>query len=101
LVRTALERGKPGQLVGKIKHLRPFSGKATATLLRLPNGVQLASAPTILPGADTVTFPLKIAPDTITGQYKEISCDVAINDGGQEIHQQTGNGVIRIDRQRK
>ena len=101
LVRTALERGKPGQLVGKIKHLRPFTGKATATLLRLPNGVQLASAPTILPGADTVTFPLKIAPDTITGQYKEISCDVAINDGGQEIHQQTGNGVIRIDRQRK
>ena len=101
LERTALERGKPGQLVGKIKHLRPFSGKATATLLRLPNGVQLASAATILPGAQTVTFPLKIAPDTITGQYKEISCDIAIKDGGQEIHQQTGNGVIRIDRQRQ
>ena len=101
LVRTALERGKSGSLVGKIKHLRPFSGKATATLLRLPNGVQLTSAPPILPGADTVTFPLKIAPDTITGQYKEISCDVAIQDGDQEIHQQTGNGVIRIDRQRK
>ena len=100
LVRTALERGKSGQLIGKIKHLRPFQGKATATLLRLPNGVELASTPNILPGTETVAFPLKVAPDTLTGQYKQISCDIAIIDGGQEIHQQTGDGTLRIDAQR-
>ena len=100
LIRTALERGKTGSLVGKIKHFRPFQGKATATLLRLPHGVELASAPTILPGAETVTFPIKVAPDTITGQYKQIACDIAILDSGQEIHQQTGDGIIRIDQQR-
>jgi len=39
--RAAIERGKRGELVAELKHNKPFTGKATATLLRLPNGGKL------------------------------------------------------------
>jgi len=97
LQRAAVEQGKRGELVGKIRHLRKFSGVATARLLRLPNGVSLIEEPAIKYGQESVVFPLKIEADALTGQYKEIACDVKITDEGQDIHQQSGSGVIRVD----
>ena len=100
LARAAVEQGKRGEIVGKIQHLRKFSGVATARLLRLPTGVSLVEEPKINPGDTEVRFQLEIAEDALTGQYKQLACDIAITDAGQEIHQQTGNGVLRIDASR-
>ncbi|MEM9236566.1 MAG: PPC domain-containing protein [Verrucomicrobiota bacterium] len=97
LERTSFEQGKTGEIMGRVKYLREFSGTATASLLRLPHGVSLAEEPKISYGQEEVLFPLKVEPDALTGQYKEISCDVKISDDGQVIHQQSGSGVIRID----
>ena len=97
LDRSAFEQGKTGEMKGKIKFLREFSGAASASLLRLPNGVSLIEEPKITYGQESVIFPIKVEADALTGQYKEISCDVKISDAGQEIHQQTGSGVIRVD----
>mgnify|MGYP003641080289 CR=1 FL=1 len=100
LQRAAIEQGKRGEIVGEIRQLREFNGVATARLLRLPNGVSLAEELKIKPGDTEVRFQLDIAEDALTGQYKELACDIAITDAGQEIHQQTGNGVLRIDPKR-
>ena len=101
LERAAVEQGKPGEIIGKITHLRPFQGDATAKLLRLPTGVTQVSEPKIKPGDEIVRFQLNVAEDALTGQYKELACDIAISDAGQQIHQQSGDGVLRIDPKRK
>ncbi len=100
LARAAIEQGKPGKITGTVEHLRPFSGTATARLLRLPAGVSLVREPTIRPGDQTVTFAVEVAQDALTGQYQEIGCDITIQDSGQAIHQQTGSGTLRIDAKR-
>lgn len=100
LQRAAIEQGKRGEIVGKIRQLREFSGAATARMLRLPTGVSLVEEPKIKPGDQEVRFKLQIAPDALTGQYRQLACDVAITDSGQQIHQQTGDGVLRIDEAR-
>ena len=41
IARTSIERGKTATLVCKLNHLQPFTGKAKATLARLPRGVEL------------------------------------------------------------
>ncbi|MFT5466540.1 MAG: hypothetical protein ACI8UO_001640 [Verrucomicrobiales bacterium] len=101
LQRAAIEQGKRGEIVGKIEHLREFSGEATAKILRLPTGVTLISEPKIKPGDETVVFQIQIAEDALTGQYKELTCELAIIESGQAIHQRTGNGVLRIDPKRE
>lgn len=100
LARTAVEQGKRGEFIGTIKHLRPFQGEATAKLVRLPTGVTLVNEPTIKSNDKTVRFELAVEGDALTGQYKDIACDIAIEDAGQRIHQQTGNGVLRVDQAR-
>jgi hypothetical protein len=101
LQRMAIEQGRSGRLTGQIKHLRKFSGEATARLLRLPVGLTLLKEPRIEPGERSVVFELQAAPDALTGQYKEIGCEINIKDGGQEIRQRSGDGVIRIDERKK
>lgn len=100
LQRAAVEQGKRGEMIGKIQPVREFSGVATARLLRLPTGVSLVAEPEIKLGDTEVRFELEVAADALTGQYKELACDVAISDAGQKIHQQTGDGVLRIDAKR-
>ncbi len=101
LERAAIEQGKTGGIVGKIKHFRKFEGVAQGSLLRLPTGVELVEPAKIESGDETVTFKLKVAEDALVGQAKEISADIEIKDGGQKIHQQSGDGVLRIDAKRK
>lgn len=101
LVRTAIERGKIGEIIGEVSHHKPFSGKATLQLGRLPFGVrQVQPYPTIKAGDKTVTFRVEVTSDCLVGQYKDIFCGVAVTDGGQQIQQQTGNGTLRVDVER-
>lgn len=101
LVRTAIERGTQGEIVGEITHHKPFNGDAVLKLGRLPFGVkQVAPFPRIKSGDTSATFKVQVTSDCLVGPYQDIFCDVAIVDEGEEIHQQTGSGTLRVDVER-
>lgn len=96
--RTAIERSKRGEMIAELKHNKPFPGKASATLLRLPHGVKmLEPAPQISATDKTAVFKLEVTADALVGQYKEITAEIAIVENGQTIRQQSGSGVLRVD----
>ena len=102
LERAAIERGKSGEMVAKIAHRKPFEGEAEVMLGRLPFGVkQWKPFPKIKAGDETVTFKVEVTKDCLVEQYRDIYCEVAIPVEGQVIRQQTGNGVLRVDPERK
>ena len=98
--RGAIERQKKGELIATIKVIKPLSDEATATLVRLPKGVELIAPVTIRPGDTTVRFPIHATRDTLIGQYKEIGCQITIQEQGQKITQESGSGVLRVDEER-
>jgi len=100
LARTAIERQKSGVLNAQIKIIKPLPSNAVATLVRLPKGVELIRSVTIKPGDKTVSFPVRVTRDCLIGQYQEIGCEITIQEQGQKITQQTGNGTLRVDAER-
>ena len=100
--RTALAQETTGELVAAITELRPLPGTAQAKLLLLPPGMEAkGSAVKIQPGDKTVRFPVKVTRDCLVGQYENITCEIAVEVGGQLIKQTSGNAVIRIDEEKK
>jgi len=100
--RAAIERGKNGQIRCVLNNKRPLPGPAKARLGRLPTGVTLIEPlPTIKPGDKEVVFKIRSTMDALEGQYKDIFCEVTIMAKGQEIRQQSGSGVLRVDPVRK
>jgi hypothetical protein len=99
--RVAIERGKRGRIVAELTHNRPFAGTATATLLRLPHGVQLRDPKPIITAKDkTCEFEIDVTRDALVGPYKEIAAEITITENGQTIRQQSGNGILRVDPER-
>lgn len=98
--RAAIERQKNGELVASINVIKPLPSEATATLIRLPNGVELVEPAVIKPGDEQVRFAIRATKDALTGQYQQIGCQITIREGGQEIVQESGSGVLRIDEER-
>ncbi len=95
---TAARRGQKGRVVWKVEHRRPFEGVATAELLGLPKGVRVVGkSPTLAAQQIELTFEIEVAPDTLLGPYRELSCEVSLKENGQEIKQRLGRGVLRID----
>jgi hypothetical protein len=101
LARTAIERQTTGQIIATIETIRTLPGEVTATLVRLPKGVELIAPVTIAPGDTTALFPVRITEDCLLGQYQEIGCEITIKQNGQTITQQTGSGTLRVDAERK
>ena len=96
--RAAIERGQQGELVADLKQNRPFSGKASASLLRLPKGVKLLEPLPQISAADkTCVFKVEVTADALVGQAKEIGAEITFTENGQSIRQQSGSGVLRID----
>ena len=101
LQRSALERGKQGEIVGVLHQIKPFPGKASVKLLQMPKGVKmLEPAPEITSQDPQVVFRIEAEPDALAGLYKGISCEVALHEAGQTIRQRTGSGILRVDEQR-
>lgn len=98
--RAAIERQTETQLVASIDTIKPLPSEATATLIRLPTGIELVKPVTIRPGDKQVSFPIRATKDALLGQYKDIACQITIEEQGQEITQESGNGVLRIDEER-
>ena len=100
--RAAIERGKTGELVASLTHNRPFTGKASAKLLRLPHGVkQIGPLPQVAAGDKICAFRVEVTNDALVGQYKEITAEITILENGQPIRQQSGNGTLRVDPERE
>ncbi len=96
--RAAIERGQKGELIADIKQNKPFSGKATASLLRLPKGVKLLEPLPKISATDKIcVFKVEVTADALVGQAKEISAEITFTENGQSIRQQSGSGVLRID----
>ena len=99
--RSSVERGKTATLVCKLNHLQPFEGKATATLARLPRGVELVDPTREITSQDKeVSFVLRATPEALVGNYQGVVLDVTVTDKGQAVRQLSGSGVLRIDAER-
>lgn len=100
-VRTSIERGKTTMLVCKLNHLQAFSGKAQATLARLPRGVELVEPmQEISAGDKEVKFTLRATPEALVGNYQGVVLDVTVHENGQSIRQLSGSGMLRVDAER-
>lgn len=99
--RTSIERGKTAQLVCKLNHLKPFSGKARATLARLPRGVELVEPVREVTSEDKeVSFTLRATEDCLVGSYQGVVLDLTVVDDGQTLRQLSGSGMLRVDAER-
>ncbi len=99
--RASIERGKTANLTARLTHLKPFDGKAKATLTRLPRGVELIEPFREISADDKeVTFTLKATEDCLTGSYQGLTLDVTVTEDGQAVRQLTGYGTLRIDTER-
>jgi len=101
LQRTSVERGKQAEIIGTLKQMAPFPGKAAVKLLQMPKGVtMLGPAPEITSQDKQVTFHIQADPDALAGLYKGIACEISFTEAEQTIRQHTGNGILRVDEQR-
>lgn len=98
--RAAIERQQTGQITASIKTIKNLPGTATATLVRLPKGVELLRPAVIRPGDDRVQFDIRATAGALTGQYQQIGCQITISEQGQKIVQESGSGILRIDQER-
>ncbi|HEX2750133.1 MAG TPA: hypothetical protein VHM91_19150, partial [Verrucomicrobiales bacterium] len=98
--RTRIERGKAGTMSGTIERLRPFEGKATAALIRLPRGLSL-TGPVTLGADEKVSFQLKASEDALVGSYNGVACEIVVDNGGTPLKQIAGYGALRVDPARK
>lgn len=99
--RAAFAQETTGELIAAIKELRPLPGTAQARLLLLPRGMEATGVVTIRPGDKSVRFPVRVTKDCLTGQHKDITCEIAVEVDGQLIKQTTGKAVVRIDEAKK
>jgi hypothetical protein len=101
IARTSIERGKTATLVCKLNHLQPFQGNATATLARLPRGVELVDTTRQITSADKeVSFTIRATSEALVGNYQGITLDLTVTENGQAVRQLTGYGLLRIDAER-
>lgn len=94
---AAVRRGATAQIAWDVQNKKPFAGQATATLLGLPNGVRTIGTPTLRSGNSKLIFEISAAPETLTGLYKDLTCELTLHESGQEIRQRTGKGTLRVD----
>jgi hypothetical protein len=95
---TAVRRGARGRVVWKVQLRRPFEGTATAELLGLPKGVSVVGKrPTFDKEQTEIGFEIAVSDETLLGPYRELSCEVALKENGQEIKQRLGRATLRVD----
>ncbi len=96
--RASVRRGASGEVTANIKHMKPFSGKARASLVGLPVGVKVQEPfPEITAQDTTCVFRIEASSEALLGPYKQIQAEVSVREGGQLVRQQTGSAVLRVD----
>lgn len=94
---ASLRRGETSRVIWKVDHKKPFEGEAATTLLGLPKGVSVTKAPVLKAGDRELVFEISATTEALLGQYKELGCEIVVNEGGQAIRQRTGKGILRVD----
>jgi hypothetical protein len=94
----SVRRGEKKKFVWTLRHKSPFEGEASVKLLGIPKGVTVSEPlPVITKDSKEVAFQVEANDDALLGAVSGLSCEVVVKAGGQEIHQRSGKGVLRID----
>ena len=94
----SIRRGEKKRFAWSVKHKSAFEGKASVRLLGLPKGVSVAGpAPEIDKDSQELAFEVEATDEALMGAAGGLSCELTVRAAGQEIHQRTGNGTLRID----
>ncbi|MFK7850265.1 MAG: PPC domain-containing protein [Akkermansiaceae bacterium] len=97
LAMTAIEQGKPGEIICTVENLKPFKGKAKIQLYGLP-AKTTTTEQEITKDTKEIRFPITTAPDSPKGQHKNLFCHIEVPEAGTTIPHNTGHGgVLRID----
>ena len=94
---TAVERGKPAQILCTVEQKTKFDGTATVKLIGLPNETTASDLP--LTSADQrLVFNVTTTDKSPIGSHSSLFCEVTFTQNGEPIVQQSGQGgVLRID----
>ncbi|MSR66290.1 MAG: peptidase [Pedosphaera sp.] len=89
--------GEPMKVVCTLAPGLPFAGSAKLQLLGLPPGTATTEK-MITKDDKTVTFDVTTAPDTRTGLYRSIFCQLIVTENGETVTQSFAGGTsIRVD----
>jgi hypothetical protein len=94
---SSVRRRGTAQIIWEVDNKKPFEGEADAFLLGLPKGVSVAGAPKLKAGDSQLVFDIAATDEALMGQYKELMCEIVVKNGGQEIRQRSGKGILRVD----
>lgn len=95
---SAVRCGSTTQVEWNVEHKKPFEGEAEAILLGLPKGVSVLGIPKLKAGQAKLIFTITATNEVLLGQYKELACELVINERGQKIRQRSdGKGILRVD----
>jgi Quinohemoprotein amine dehydrogenase, alpha subunit domain III len=98
LARTAVEQGQETEIIAKVNHLKPFTGKAKVRLLGLPNKVT-APVLELTNDAKELVFPVKTDKASPAGRHRNVFCQVIVPANGEQIiHRRVGGTELRIDK---
>jgi len=96
--RAAVEQGKETEVFCKIKHNRPFEGKAKVRLVGLPNKVT-APELELTKGQQELSFKVTTDKASPAGRHRNIFCQVFIPENGEQVvHARVGGTELRIDK---
>ena len=97
----SLRRGEKKRFSWAIQQKSPFEGQASVKLLGLPKGVRVVEPlPVITRESKELAFEIEATDEALLGAVGGLSCELTVLMAGQEIHQRTGKGTLRIDPRR-
>jgi len=94
----SVRRGERKRFTWTVRQKSPFEGNASVKLVGLPKGVSVVEPlPMINKDSKDVAFEIEASDEALMGAVKGLTCEVIVQAAGQEIHQRSGNGTLRID----
>ena len=94
----SVRRGERKRFTWTVRQKSPFEGNASVKLVGLPKGVSVVEPlPVITKESKDVAFEIEASDEALMGAVKGLACEVIVQAAGQEIHQRSGSGTLRID----
>ena len=95
--KAVVEQGAETTLVFKATKPSSFTGAAKVRLMGLPVKTE-APELTLVPGTETIEFPVKVAADAPAGKHDNIFCRIEVPQGEAVMIHQTSATSLRIDK---
>jgi hypothetical protein len=98
---AAVEQGQETQMLAKLEILHPFEGEATATIIGIPDSIQIAPVK-ITKDSKEALFKVKTTDQSPVSKQSNLFVKVEVPvGGGQAIHRIATGSTLRIDAPRK